>query len=456
MRESTRGAGDMADEEPAQEVEQIPFEFDAYTYIADKGPVTAFGLAGDTPDTVWYHTLRIFGLRAGYSTVAGVPGYYLVNKTNAAEDKAAVSHALPAILHPADDGLPPVFGLYWKIGANGNIYAVCIGTDVKQSTDNDGVDTWIADKDAVPRRIDLFKSIQPIENRDGQQLAKKFDAWAKDHSAYFRELKIRSLIGARAWLSPSNFIRQSQVVYRNAEAAIRSSVKDSSGATADNSKKKKKSKQSTVVDPAVSAEISRRSAVLDSAVQPLLKYIQTIAVPDGNRIIEVDFGATEKEMDPEELESLIRTASPGNWTEAVLELLKTSDKVKLMQTGQAKIPFHSSPLPTPYKPPPEPAAASTTTTEVLNSDEESDEEPYAFLHKRKRTPPVTHVDLDAGAAAAAKGRGRTSKKPVLTTAASDSEKKTKAQVKSGIHSKDPLVAAAARANVRIPSDSEPG
>ena len=56
MRESTRGAGDMADEEPAQEVEQIPFEFDAYTYIADKGPVTAFGLAGDTPDTVWYHT----------------------------------------------------------------------------------------------------------------------------------------------------------------------------------------------------------------------------------------------------------------------------------------------------------------------------------------------------------------------------------------------------------------
>ena len=80
----------------------------------------------------------------------------------------------------------------------------------------------------------------------------------------------------------------------------------------------------------------------------------------------------------------------------------------------------------------------------------------AFLHKRKRTPPVTHIDLDAGAAAAAKGRGRTSKKPVLTTAASDSEKKTKAQVKSGIHSKDPLVAAAARANVRIPSDSEPG
>ena len=33
MRESTRGAGDMADEEPAQEVEQIPFEFDAYVAV---------------------------------------------------------------------------------------------------------------------------------------------------------------------------------------------------------------------------------------------------------------------------------------------------------------------------------------------------------------------------------------------------------------------------------------
>ena len=82
----------------------------------------------------------------------------------------------------------------------------------------------------------------------------------------------------------------------------------------------------------------------------------------------------------------------------------------------------------------------------------------AFLHKRKRTPPVTHIDLDAGAAAAtAKGRGRTSKKPVLTTAASDSgEKSQRKYTKSGMHSKDPLVAAAARANVRIPSDSEPG
>ena len=445
------------EEAGVQTPELIPFDHDAYTCIADKGPITAFGLAGDTADTLWYNTFRIFGLRTGYSTVAGVPGFYLVNKANAAEDAAAVCYSLPAILHPADDGLAPVFGLYWKIGPNGNIYAVCLGTDLKQSSDNDGVDKWLNDKDAVPRRLDLFKAMQPIENRDGQPLAKKFDGWMKDHSSYFRELKIRSLIGARAWLNHSNFVRQSQVVYRNAEAAIRSVVKETSGGAADTSKSKKKSKQTTVVDPAISAEITRRSEVLDSAVQPLLKYMQTIAVPEGNRIIEVDFGAIEKEISPEELAALIQNASTGEeWSEAVVQLLKTSDKLKLLQTGQAKIAFHSSPFPTPFKKAPPSAAAVDECRENPANSDDSDAEPagaYEFLHTKRKRIPVAPMDVeDAGPG---KARVKPKVKEVIQLAQPTGTKRK--YTKSGIHSKDPIVAAAARAGARMPSDSsEPG
>lgn len=448
-----------AEEEEAavQTPELIPFDHDAYTCIADKGPITAFGLAGDTADTLWYHTFRIFGLRTGYSTVAGVPGFYLVNKANAAQDAAAVCYSLPAILHPADDGLAPVFGLYWKIGPNGNIYAVCLSTDLKQSTDNEGVDKWLNDKDAVPRRLDLFKAMQPIENRDGQPLAKKIDGWMKEHSSYFRELKIRSLIGARAWLNHSNFVRQSQVVYRNAEAAIRSVVKETSGGAADTSKSKRKSKQTTVVDPAIAIEITRRSVVLDSAVQPLLKYMQTIAVPEGSRIVEVDFGAIEKEISSEELAALIQNASTGEeWSEAVVHLLKTSDKLKLLQTGQAKIAFHSSPFPTPFNRAPPPAAAAENQENSDDSDAErilmQAEEAYEFLQTKRKRIPVAPIEVeDAGPSRA---RAKPKAKEVINLTQPTGKRK---YTKSGIHSKDPIVAAAARAGARMtPDSSEPG
>lgn len=171
--------------------------------------------------------MRILALRKGYSCFSGLPGYYLVNNHGKEEGESALAHSLPALLHPADEGSPAVYGLKWMIGENGIIYALCIP---KQKTDSDGVDKWLTEKDVVPRRLSLFKFIEPIENKDGHPLAKKFDVWIKDHSIHFGDLKIKSLAATRGWLSHNSFSRNFLVVYRNAEAAIRTEVRKATGA----------------------------------------------------------------------------------------------------------------------------------------------------------------------------------------------------------------------------------
>ena len=448
----------MADA-PAPEGErpgtQVPLDFDNNNFVADKGALTFLGLAGASPDTLTFETLRIFELRKGHTCMSGLPGYYVVNTHGMEEGTATKAHSLPALLHPADEGSPAVFGLRWKIGANGHIYAMTLPTDVKVSTDKDGVDRWLNDKDAVPRRLNLFKSIEPIENRDGQPLAKKFDLWLKEHSTYFKDLKLKNLAATRAWLHHASFLRQFQVVYRNAEAAIRTEVKDSCGVT--DAAAKKKSKSSKAVDPATSAEINRRTALLDLAVQPLQLYIQTIAVSVGFRLVELDLGAQDgAEITEEKLEELLKVATPQKAV-VLLELLKASDKVKLLQSGTASLTFQgASPFPTPRKPTPvEDAgtAAGTGVAAAINSDRDSDadsdvDDNYAFLlGKRARQPPaVFEIDLEP---APTKRKEKTPATEFKTLAGTTK----RGYKKTGIHSKDPIKAANARASARS-SDSE--
>ena len=72
-------------EEPARQL----IDHDSYDFVADKGPITALGLDGEGPETAWFKTFRIFGLRKGYSAVAGLPGHYLVNSAGMAEGNQA-------------------------------------------------------------------------------------------------------------------------------------------------------------------------------------------------------------------------------------------------------------------------------------------------------------------------------------------------------------------------------
>ena len=78
-------------------------QFNEYThdFVADKGCCTRIGLEGDDVDEFWFHTLRIFGLRKGYTIDTDLPGHYLLNTFGLTEEEEAVqAYSLPALLHP--------------------------------------------------------------------------------------------------------------------------------------------------------------------------------------------------------------------------------------------------------------------------------------------------------------------------------------------------------------------
>ena len=448
----------MAEQPATTMTTRVEFDFESYVYLADKGPMTACGLAGDDPDKVWFQTLRILALRKGYSCFSGMPGYYLVNNHGKEEDQSALAHSLPAILHPVDEGSPALFGLRWMIGENGIIYAMCIPTDLKQKTCSDGVDKWLTEKDVVPRRLSLFKFIEPIENKDGHPLAKKFDVWIKDHSDHFGDLKIKSLAATRGWLSHNSFSRNFTVVCRNAEAAIRTEVRKATGAGDSSTQGTKKRIQSAkAVDPTTTAEINRRCARLDLAMKPLQLYMETINVPLGHRIVELNLGEKEGDVSIEELEKLVNIASPPK-AAALIELLKASDKVMLLTQGTASISDHYSPFPSPSKPvaPPVPTDNANPDEFVIHHNEAAELRKRGEIleSKRKRNPP----DSLSPDPPATKGKGAgSSKAPILlgeSSAPAPGDRKKRQYNKTGIYSQDPIVAAAARFAFRTSEPSE--
>jgi hypothetical protein len=424
------------------------FDHERYAYVADKGPVASIALEGEGLDSLSYQTFRIFGLQRGYSMVAGVPGFYIVNKAGKESD-CAVTHDLPAVLHPVDAGSPPVIGLRWKVGSNGNIYAMTIPTDLKLSSDADGTEKWLTDDEVVPRRLKLFKELHPLQNRDGQPLGKKFDAWIKQ-STFFGDIKLKSLAAVRAWLSHSKFVQQFKVVVTNAEAVVIKRIKESAGC-ADGGKKngkKKAGEHHSSNDSAATAACRIRLDMLKAIVSPLRDYIQSIAVPLGHRLLEIELGNAEKELSEDELSKLLNGASP-NHTDQILELLKSADRYKMLQAGKAEIGFETSPLSTPE--------CSPEKADDGEFDDTVHEENVEF----EKESEIGSVSTAETAKSGEVGGKRVRKPPTVFTAAreekppkkakeekkiaSDGQTEKRAYNRTGMYSKDPVKLAAARA-----------
>ena len=432
---------------------QQAFDFERYTYVADKGPITSVsqGLHGFE-----YETLRLFGLAKGFSSVVGLPGFYVVNNIKFLTVDAIVTSTLPALLHPLDAAQPPVLGLRWKVAPNGNVYAMCIPTDLKLSSDADINDKWLTDADVVPKRLELFAAAEPIENKDGHALAKKVDEWISKHSNYFRSIKVKSLAAARAWLSYNKFVAQFKEVVANAEAAIKSETRIACGAD-DDAKKKgaKKAKGSKENVAAADAESEKRVSELNLVVTPLKLHMRHIAVPIGCRLIEVDLGDGEVSLDEADLLKLIQeaTVTPHGpeqleLHEKLVELLQTADKVKLLQTGKSDIPFQSSPLPSPERPAARPATEDSEITGDAMPDVEAPIEDTGDtgMGKRHRAP----VNRFESASLTAK------KLKPNRSGGTDNEKPKRKYQKTGKFSKDALKRAAAAAGLLTSPDPKGG
>ena len=129
----------------APEVNNNVVDVESKEYVADKGPIIQWEL--DVPNKCLgsFSTLRIFGLKLGFSTVTGVQGHYLLNTAGQMDASPETQvFTAPCLMHFVDTASVPVFVLMFKwVKASGKIYALTIPTDVKLSSGVDAPDKWI-------------------------------------------------------------------------------------------------------------------------------------------------------------------------------------------------------------------------------------------------------------------------------------------------------------------------
>ena len=215
----------------APEVNNNVVDFESKEYVADKGPIIQWELDVPNKRLGSFSTLRIFSLKLGFSTVTGVQGHYLLNTAGQMDDSPETQvFTAPCLMYFLDTASVPVFVLMFKwVKSSGKIYALTIPTDVKLSSDVDAPDKWITPAMIKPVKLALASHFEPIENRDGQPLAKKLDAWMKDHFPMFAALKLKSLANCRTWLQPSSFVKHVPAVAGVIESKLRADITAAAG-----------------------------------------------------------------------------------------------------------------------------------------------------------------------------------------------------------------------------------
>ena len=469
----------------APEVNNNRVDEESKQYVADKGPVTQWEL--DVPNGCLgsFCTLRIFGLKLGFSTVTGVQGHYLSSTAGQmdAEPETQVFTA-PCLMHFKDASCVPVFVLMFKwVQASGKLYALTIPTDVKLSSGVDAPDKWVTPAMIKPVKLSLISHFDPIENRDGQPMAKKLDAWMRDHFPLFAALKLKSLANCRSWLQPGSFVKHAAAVAGVIETHLRAEIATAAGLDEEASKKSKATSHTNSAEVLHSVQQFELSKCL-----PLLAGIRdnwalaaaTIAVPLGHRLIEIDMSAAlvDEVLSAEKLAELFVVNQSPKHHETMLALLQKSDTAKLLASGQKTLlDFTSSPFAPPAVIEIEPAAVEV----VLDVDGVSDlcPEPAGLWGKEAYTElTLSEAEEEAAAAAAdaetpvmglKSGRKRTATERLDNSVPEKKKEKripnsvtpcTRAPyTKTGLFSKDPLKAAAARASLaaagkEIPSRAE--
>jgi hypothetical protein len=313
---------------------------DTWDYIADKGPVCAVGFQSvHDPSSLWFHTFRIFAFKKGCAVATGVTGRYLVNTHNDSEvDTAAQAIQLPALMHFHDSSVPACFGLHFKIGGNGKIYVSTVPTDLKLTSDPDAPDKWVSEADICTRKLDLFCKATPIQNKDGNALAKRMDEWIKNHSPYHKDRNLRSLAACKAWTAHNNFSKQIAIVVELCHREVKTEIQSAYGVAAGAAKKTKKGNSDPLTESQkekLAEELSTAAAQVARGAAPLEAAVTACSVPVGYRIIEGDFDPElEGTVSTEQLQQILH-AGAHERADELLDLLKESEKIALLRQSKA-------------------------------------------------------------------------------------------------------------------------
>lgn len=431
-----------------------------YNYVADKGPALWIEQEHSGDETqLTFHTFRLFAFKIGHVMHTGLPGRYLVNTaadTDDEEPESAMEVALPNLVQPTDLGQPPVIGLYWKVKANGAIYAQTIPTDLHLCTDSKTAEeTWLTDEACTPLKLDLVAEVKPLAKHDGKNLVNTFDTWIKNNSDYFKERALRSAKACRAWLTHSSFSAHFHQIMTLAKQRIRGEVWSEYGLTKGKSKGQSAKAASEEAERSAKAEWAARWAAYERAVLPFHLSLTAAAVPVGHRIVEVPLPFWgDGELSDGDLLGLLKEAAPDKAQE-ILDLVKDKAKFTFLRNQEAESLAPLSPYPVPNPQPessPAPSdAPAPAAAKKGKPDGVSPIKPTVDLTgaKRARSAPTRlGDDMPRRIKKGKQGKAAKPEAPPSTPAPADRIKRR--YNKTGNYTKDKLSAVKAKAAGKSP------
>lgn len=304
-----------------------------YDYVLDKGPLTDFQLSDDgTLQSI--SSLRVFGLRKGFTEFAELPGHYLINTWTGAEADGAQLLQAPALVHFKDRSLAPAFVLEWR-AVNDKLYGQVLATAVKVGNghDPDKKSQWLSAADVRPYRLALIESVQPVANRDGAPLKKNLEQWLAEHSGERRKvLGLTSFKACSSWCEYNSFASNTSAVVQAVQASMEKSVREGS-----------KQGQAKQIDAAIAKQLKPMLRIADQ----LAVHLQLIGVPLTHRLVELEL---DPEVEVHELQHLVWAAlslsekQESEKAKLLLDLLTKGEKFRCMQSGKCEAISSLSPL----------------------------------------------------------------------------------------------------------------
>ena len=420
---------------------------DDFDYVLDKFTATSLKV-GALDELDEFTSLRAFQLKKGYAIHATIPGYYFINSTDLESSCDIV--ALPALVTFTDSALPPRIALQLKRAPNEKLYLHTIPTSVKISESAEGVVKWVGKEQMQTVRLDVCAKLETIENRDGDPLAKNLDLWLKDHAhlVYDSHFKLNSLGECRSFCHFSKFESNVATLGVAVEASLRAEIGAATG-DSNGGKGSKSTEAANSNSAAYEKELASRLPPIQAVVKQLALQAAGAAVPDGFRLIQLDwtvFGDTFPEVLNEA--HIAKLLEDDNCSAALkpklLCILKQGDILSLLQKHKATVGFTSSPLkfatgtadaglddaPPPFQVP-------DSTDEVVDGEKDGE---LPSKRQRKQPERLDSTPLAGGAV----GKGKANAKPAAPAAGTELKQKRQYN-RTGRYSKDPAVAAAAKA-----------
>lgn len=307
-----------------------------YSYVFDWAALVR--LSSEDPVGGGAQSLRAFAIPTGFATHAGLPGHYIVNSASSLD---ASTIQLPAVVEMVDEGVAPLLATTFKLASNDKIYILAVELPLLKSCDKEGKESWVDDTTQKLLKFELVKRFLPVKNRDGIPLAKHADIWLSKHSNTFGDIAIKSISASRSWCASGRFRANLGLVISSAENRIRMAAKKASVQSKKTSRLPAKNPEKAAAEE---EHVKQKLALLESVHNALKEAAPYYSAPLQSRLLHAALEPAEegKELNIDGLVQIIKRDSQH--ADSLLNLVKLAEVAKLLSDGKAGAPPFGTPL----------------------------------------------------------------------------------------------------------------